>query len=206
MKRCIALFNHGWADWEAGFVLAALREYFGFAVRIATPGGAEATSIGGVRAAADLAFDAVDPADTDLLLVIGSAQWIETEDPVVTALLKRADAAGLAIGAICAGTLAAARAGLLEDRPHTSNALPFLRAKAPAYGGAAHYQDAPQAVTGGNVITAPGLAPASFAVAVLRLVAPDREADIAAYETMLGAENGPRKGAIPPSSTDADTP
>jgi putative intracellular protease/amidase len=194
MKRCIALFNHGWADWEAGFVLAALREYFGFGVRIATPGGAEATSIGGVRAAADLAFDAVDPADTDLLLVIGSARWIEAEDPAVTELLRRADAAGLPIGAICAGTLAAARAGLLENRPHTSNALAFLQAKAPAYAGAAHYQDAPVAARGGNLITAPGMAPASFAVAILRLVAPDRETDIAAYEAMLGAEHGHREG------------
>ena len=195
MKRCIALFNHGWADWESGFVLAALREYFGFSVRVATPGGAEATSIGGVRAAADLAFDAVDPADMDLLLVIGSAQWIETEDPAVADLLRRADAAGLPIGAICAGTLAAARAGLLEDRPHTSNAMAFLQTKAPAYGGAAHYQDMPRAVTGRNLVTAPGSAPASFAVAILRLVAPDREADIAAYEAMLGAEHAHPTGS-----------
>lgn len=189
MKRCIALFNHGWADWEAGFVLAVLREDFGFGVRIATPGGAEVMSIGGVRAAADLAFRAVDPADADLLLVIGSARWIETEDPAVTDLLRRADAAGLPIGAICAGTLAAARAGLLDHRPHTSNSLDFLTAKAPTYAGAAHYQDALVATVGGNVVTAPGSAPATFSVAILRLVAPEREADIAGYEAMLGAEH-----------------
>ena len=189
MKRCIALFNHGWADWEAGFVLAALREEFGFIVRIATPGGAEATSIGGVRAAADLAFDAVDPGQADLLLVIGSARWIEAEDPAVTALLRAADAAGLVIGAICAGTLAVARAGLLDDRPHTSNSLAFLRARAPTYGGAALYRDQPRAVGGGRLVTAPGSAPASFAVAVLRLVVPERAADIAAYAAMLGAEH-----------------
>ena len=193
MKRCIALFNQGWADWEAGFVLAALREYFGFEVRIATPGGLTATSIGGVRASADLTFDAVEPAGTDLLLVIGRASWIEVEDPAVTALLKRADSAGLPIGAICAGTLAAARAGLLDARPHTSNERAFLQAKAPAYRGAAHYRDQPRAVTGGNIITAPGLAPASFSVAVLRLVAPDREADIAGYEAMLGMEHAPAR-------------
>lgn len=192
MKRCIALFNHGWADWEAGFVLAALREYFGFAVRIATPGGAEVTSIGGVRAASDLAFETVDPADLDLLLVIGSARWIEPEDPVVTALLRRTGDTGLPMGAICAGTLAVARAGLLDDRPHTSNALHFLRAKAPGYGGAACYQETPRAVTGRNLVTAPGSAPASFAVAVLRLAAPDREADITAYEAMLAAEHARR--------------
>lgn len=191
MKRCIALFNEGWADWEAGFVLAALREYFGFAVRIATPGGAEVTSIGGVRAAADLAFNAVDPTAVDLLLVIGSAHWIETEDPAVTDLLRRADAAGLPIGAICAGTLAAARAGLLDARPHTSNALDFLQVRAPAYSGTAQYQDTPRAVTGGNLVTAPGSAPASFAVAALRLVAPDQEAGIAQYAAMLAAEHAP---------------
>ena len=191
MKRCIALFNHGWADWEAGFVLAALREDFAFDVRIASPGGVEVRSIGGVRAAADLAFDAVEPAGADLLLVIGSAQWIETEDPAVTTLLRRADADGLPTGAICAGTLAAARAGLLDDRPHTSNALSFLQARAPLYGGAAHYQASPRAVTGRNLVTAPGSAPASFAVAILRLVAPEREADIAAYADMLAAEHGP---------------
>lgn len=189
MKCCIALFNHGWADWESGFVLAALRDEFGFDVRIATPGGAEATSIGGVRAAADLAFDAVDPGEADLLLVIGSARWIEAEDPAVTALLRRADAAGLVIGAICAGTLAAARAGLLDDRPHTSNSLAFLQARAPAYGGAALYRDQPRAVTGGRLVTAAGSAPATFAVAVLRLVVPDQQADIAAYAAMLGAEH-----------------
>lgn len=189
MKRCIALFNHGWADWESGFVLAALRDEFGFEVRIATPGGVEATSIGGVRAAADLAFDAVDPGQADLLLVIGSARWMEAEDPAVTALLRRADAAGLVIGAICAGTLAAARAGLLDARPHTSNSLAFLQARAPAYDGVACYRDQPRAVTGGRLVTAPGSAPATFAVAVLRLAVPEREADIAAYAAMLGAEH-----------------
>lgn len=199
MKRCIALFNHGWADWEAGFVLATLREYFGFTVGIATPAGVEVTSIGGVRAAADLAFDAVDPVDADLLLVIGSEQWIGTEDPAVTALLRKADAAGLPLGAICAGTLTVARAGLLEDRPHTSNALPFLQARAPAYSGSAHYQDTPRAVTGRNLVTAPGSAPASFAVAVLRLVAPDQEAGIAQYAAMLAAEHAPAARPTAPS-------
>lgn len=191
MKRCIALFNHGWADWEAGFVLAALHEHFGFGIKIATPGGVEVLSIGGVRAAADLAFEAVEPGDTDLLLVIGSARWIEVEDPAVTALLRRADAAGLPLGAICAGTLAAARAGLLDDRAHTSNGLDFLQTRAPAYGGAAHYQDTPRAATGRNLVTAPGSAPASFAVAILRLVSPEHEAGIAQYAAMLAAEHAP---------------
>lgn len=189
MKRCVALFHHGWADWESGFVLAALRDYFGVEVRIATPEGAEVTSIGGVRASADLAFTAVDPDGLDLLLVIGSDRWMSEENPEVVDLLRRTAAAGKPIGAICAGTLAAARAGLLEDRPHTSNALDFLQARADGYGGAAHYVDTPRAVTGGKVITAPGSAPASFSVAVLRLLLPDQDEAIAGYERMLSLEH-----------------
>ena len=143
------------------------------------------TSIGGVRAAADLAFAAVDPSDLDVLLVIGSESWIDGDNPEVVALLRRTEAAGKVIGAICAGTLAAARAGLLESRPHTSNALDFLREKAAGYGGATAYVDVPRAVTGGCVVTAPGSAPGTFSVAVLRLAAPEQAAMIDQYAAML---------------------
>lgn len=189
-KRCIALLHHGWADWEAGFVLAALREYFGVAVRIATPEGAEATSIGGVRAAADLAFADVRADELDLLLVIGSDRWAEDENPEVVALLQAVSAAGKPIGAICAGTLTAARAGLLDGRAHTSNSLDFLQAKAERYAGADRYVDTPRAVSDGGVVTAPGSAPGSFSVEVLRLIAPDKAEAIDGYAAMLAAEHG----------------
>ncbi len=191
MKRCTALFHHGWADWEAGFVLAALREYFGFTVRIATPGGVEAISIGGVRAAADLAFADVRPEELDVLLVIGSERWRDETNPEVVDLLRRAGAAGKPIGAICAGTLAAARAGLLDGRAHTSNSRDFLTAHADGYAGADRYVETPRAVHDDGVVTAPGSAPGSFSVAVLRLVAPDQADAIDGYAAMLAAEYGP---------------
>ena len=190
MKRCTALFHHGWADWEAGFVLAALREHFGVEVRIATPGGVEVTSIGGVRAAADLAFADVRPESLDLLLVIGSERWIRDADPDVVDLLRVAHAAGKPIGAICAGTLTAARAGLLDGRAHTSNSLPFLRTNVDRYAGATRYVDGPRAVSDNGVVTAPGSAPGSFSVEVLRLVVPDKAEMIEDYRAMLAAEYG----------------
>jgi len=186
-KRCTALFHHGWADWEAGSVLAALREYFGFEVRIATPDAAAVASIGGVRAAADLAFADAAAEDIDLLLVIGSDSWASEDNPEVVELLRRTNAAGKPIGAICAGTLVAARAGLLESRAHTSNSLEFLR-QAAGYGGTARYVETPRAVSDGGVVTAPGSAPGSFSLAVLRLVVPDQGEAIDGYAKMLAAE------------------
>jgi putative intracellular protease/amidase len=191
MKRCIALLHHGWADWEAGFVLAALREDFGFTVRIATPGGVEVTSIGGIRAAADMAFAEVLPEDLDLLLVIGSERWMTDDNPEVVDLLRQANAADGAIGAICAGTLTVARAGLLDDRAHTSNSPDFLKANAEGYAGAALYVDSPRAVSAGGVVTAAGSAPGSFSVAVFRRVAPGQAALIDGYERMLAMEHRP---------------
>ncbi|MDP2260918.1 MAG: DJ-1/PfpI family protein [Caulobacter sp.] len=191
MKRCIALFHHGWADWEAGFVLAALREYFDFTIQIATPDGVEATSIGGVRAAADMAFADVSPDALDLLLVIGSERWSREANPEVVGLLRRVSAADKPLGAICAGTLAAARAGLLDSRAHTSNSLDFVKANAEGYSGASRYVDSPRAVSDGGVVTAAGSAPGSFSVAVLRLVVPDQAEMINGYEKMLAGEHRP---------------
>lgn len=189
MKRCIALFQHGWADWEAGCILAALREHFGFEVVVATPAGADVTSIGGVRAGADLSFEAAGATKSDLILAIGSDAWMRGEDAHVSRLLRQADGLSVPIGAICAGTVAAAQAGLLNDRAHTSNERGFLQAQAPGYRGADHYQDSYQAVTGRRLVTASGMAPISFALSVLRLVSPDNLAGIDSYETLLRREH-----------------
>ncbi len=40
MTKVVAFFQPGWADWEAGSVLALLREQLGATVAIATPDGA----------------------------------------------------------------------------------------------------------------------------------------------------------------------
>ena len=69
-------------------------------------------------------------------------------------------AAGVPVAAICAATLALARAGLLDHLRHTSNAREYLIST--GYRGTAFYCGVP-AVTDKNVITATGLAPVDFA-------------------------------------------
>lgn len=191
MKRCVALFNDGWADWEAGPVLAALREYMGWAVAIATPTGKDAESIGGVRAHADVAFANIDSDAFDLLLVIGSEQWGKREDPDVYALLRSRATTGKPIGAICLGVLAAARSGILDTRAHTGNDGDQLVQKAPAYRGKPLYESVPHAVADQGVVTARGEAPYTFAAEILRLVEPERGPAIATdFLAMARAEFG----------------
>jgi putative intracellular protease/amidase len=188
MAQVVAFFQPGWADWEAGTVLALLREEFGGVIRIATPGGGPETSIGGVRAAADAAFAEIGPDDADVFLAIGSDAWPAYRDEAFFDLLRRALAADRIVGAICAATVAAARAGLLEARAHTSNGRDWLLRHAPAYAGHGAYVDMPSAVTDGKLVTAAGLAPGTFAGAILRLVAPEHAKAIAAHERDMARE------------------
>ena len=64
---------------------------------------------------------------------------------------RRWSEAGTPVAGICGATMGLARAGLLDDRRHTSNAPEQLSPT--GYAGAAHYVDAP-AVTDRGVITA----------------------------------------------------
>lgn len=69
------------------------------------------------------------------------------------------------LAAICGGTLAFARAGVLDHCEHTSNAQGFLASV--NYANIDGYKEE-DAVFDGGVITASGLAPVSFTAAVLR--------------------------------------
>ena len=72
---------------------------------------------------------------------------------------------GVLLAAICGGTLAFARAGVLDHCKHTSNAQGFLAST--NYANIDGYKEE-DAVSDGGVITASGLAPVSFTAAVLR--------------------------------------
>lgn len=188
MTIAVAFLQPGWADWEAGPVLALLRRDLGVQVEVATPDGEPQTSIGGLLAAADYRFDDPVLADADVFLLIGSDAWNDFQDEAVFGLLRQAAADGKTVAAICGGTVALARARLLDGRQHTSNGRDWLGAQVPGYAGGAAYLDQPRAVTAGRMVTASGLAPVSFAAAVARLIAPESLADIEAYEALFARE------------------
>lgn len=188
MTVAVAFLQPGWADWEAGAVLALLREHLKVQIEIATPTGDPETSIGGVLAAADYRFDDPVLSDADLFILVGGDAWSQGETPAISALIRQALADGKPVAGICAGTTALARAGLFAGRKHTSNGKDWLESVVPGYAGAEHYVDTPKAVTDGKLVSASGLAPVTFAAAVARLVAPEQAALIAEYEAMFARE------------------
>ncbi|REK56046.1 MAG: hypothetical protein C6W55_08840 [Thermobacillus sp.] len=60
---------------------------------------------------------------------------------------------GCLVAAICGATAALAEAGLLDNRPHTSNSLEFLTFFCPNYRGASFYRDEPVVVDGRLITT-----------------------------------------------------
>ena len=158
----------GYADWEAAFAVAGIghpqfqREPGRWRVRtVAERAGGIVRSMGGVAVRPDLAFDALRPSDSRLLILPGGPGWDDPDahGPALAAALGFLDAR-VAVAAICGATAGLARAGRLAGRRHTSNALAYL--KGTGYGGEAHYVDEP-AVNDGGLITAGGMAPVEFA-------------------------------------------
>ena len=157
------------ADWEysyltAGLALAAEHEPDRFRLRVLADGLDEVTTKGRLRLRTEGDLDDVALVDVALLVLPGADTWADGHERVLDlarVLLERhAPVAG-----ICGATYGLARAGLLDDRAHTSNAPDFL---APSgYAGADRYLDE-RVVVDGDVITAPATAPVDFAAAVFR--------------------------------------
>jgi putative intracellular protease/amidase len=154
----------GFADWEPAYALAEARRSGGLEVETVGFTKAPVRSMGGLRVVPDRALDGVDPARVRLLLLPGGDAWEEAAYPraELEALLRALHARGVPIAAICGATLAAARAGLLDGRAHTSNESGWLERLSPEYTGASRYVDA-LAVRDRGIITASGLGATEFA-------------------------------------------
>jgi putative intracellular protease/amidase len=161
------------ADWEPGYLIAELTSgrYFaepGTSLPVRTVGATTEPirTKGGLQLTPDHTVAELDPADSAVLILPGGDTWTGPEHAPILAKAREFLAAGVPVAAICGATIALAEAGLLDDRPHTSNDPGALAHFAPHYRGAAHYV-AELAVVDGELITATGTAPVEFAHAVL---------------------------------------
>jgi putative intracellular protease/amidase len=153
----------GFADWEPAHALAELRRSGKRSVVAVGFDAKPVTSMGGLRVAPDKKLRDVRASDVEILIIPGGDLWEGSyPEADLNSVLTDLVAAKVPIAAICGATLAIARAGLLNDRRHTSNMPGYIAERVPPYYGAAFYEPVP-AVNDKGIITASGLAPIEFA-------------------------------------------
>ena len=182
------LFIEGFADWEYGLLAASAVEWFSARTVSLTPDGKPVTGISGFRLTPDRSAEIGENADLDAIAVIGSDQWAGMAPPDAGELLTAVASRGGVVGGICAGTLALARAGLFENARHTSNGRDWINGHEAGYAGDQNYQDVPHAVADGKIVSAPGSAPGTFALAFLKTLYPERGSDLAQMRTLFAKE------------------
>jgi putative intracellular protease/amidase len=157
------------ADWETSFAVAginnpAFQKYPGrYRVQTVSLNAEPVTTIGGVTILPDITLDELEPGA--MLILPGGEAWDAGKNAEILESAKALLKAGIPVAAICGATAGLARAGILDDKPHTSNAPEYLQAT--NYRGAALYQNQ-SVVTAGNLITANSTAPLEFAYHIFK--------------------------------------
>ncbi|HEX4310842.1 MAG TPA: DJ-1/PfpI family protein [Acidobacteriaceae bacterium] len=178
----------GMADWEPSFAIAGINDpRFQLnpgSFRVATVGATtdSVITMGGVRIEPDLALADLDPTASAMLMLPGGDRWEQGVHEEAVEKAAEFLAVGIPVAAICAATLALARAGFLDNRLHTSNGPEYL--KATGYRGRSLYRNIP-AIADGNLITASGLAPVDFAYQVFGLLQIYSEPRLNAWYSMF---------------------
>lgn len=187
-KTIGVVFVDRWADWEFGLLTGSAPEWFGGKIVSISPDGKPVRSQGGLLLTPDRSGNPAENADLDAIAVIGSDTWSGPNPPDIGPLLKAVAERGGVTGGICAGTLALARAGLFAGKKHTSNPREWLDHVLPEYEGRENYAELPHAVTGGKVVSAPGSAPGTFAIEMLKAVFPEKAEMMPELRKMFSAE------------------
>jgi putative intracellular protease/amidase len=171
------------ADSEVGHLLAELHtgRFTGTSFDVVTVGESREpiTTMGGLRMVPDTLVADLEPADSDLLVLPGAEIWDAGGGEEFAAVAQRFLDAGVPVAAICGATAGLARAGLLDERNHTSAAAEYLAAT--GYAGGDRYLHE-RAVVDRRLITAGPQSPVQFARATLDCLGLASESTLEAYE------------------------
>lgn len=158
------------ADWEAGYATAELHSdrFFKSSVEPLTVKTCALSkdpiqTMGGIHILPEVTVDEICLSEAAMLILPGGDTWLKLQNEMILEKAAAFLSSGIPVAAICAATVALGRAGLLNQRRHTSNDLDFLRMICgDAYTGAKLYEQQP-AVMDAGLITAAGTAPLEFA-------------------------------------------
>ena len=148
------------ADWELGYVSAELNSKRFFkkdapdvSVKTVSVSKDPVKTMGGLTIIPDCVLSDIAATEKSVLVLPGANTWNAPEHGAVMEKAKRLLSAGATVCAICGATAALANAGLLDQRPHTSNGMGYLEMCSPRYKGQPFYVDKPS-VADRNLITA----------------------------------------------------
>ncbi|EMF4698497.1 MULTISPECIES: DJ-1/PfpI family protein [Serratia] len=187
-KKVAIVLTPGFADWEYALIAGVGGPFYELEVAFFAPQAGTLRSQGGLTVEVEKSVAELADWRPEVLVVVGGTLWETERAPDIRALLNEQSQRGATLAGICGGTLALARAGLLNGRAHTSNAAEFLTGNVEGYSGQRHYVASAAAVVDDRVITAPGSAPVSFTTAVFRAAGLDEET-LCQFGAMLAAEH-----------------
>ena len=159
----------GISDWEAALALAEVNKSERYKTSAVGLTAEPVITAAGLRVQPDGSLDALDVERAAAFVVPGGELW-ERKDGGEAAVetVRRLHVAGVLVAAICGGTLVAARAGLLENRRHTSNMPGYIDQFVPEYDGGSYFVSGELAVTEERLTTASGVGSVEFAHKLLR--------------------------------------
>ena len=185
-RTAIVGLYDSWADWEVGHLLVELRtgRFTGVSFDVVTVAisADPVTTMGGLRIVPNALLRDLDPAASDVLILPGAEMWDRGGGAPFADAARRFLDAGVPVAAICGATAGLARAGLLDDRRHTSAAAEYLAAT--GYAGGDRYVD-DRAVVDGDLITAGPQSPVQFARATMQRLGLARPEVLDAYEAVF---------------------
>lgn len=167
MKTVLVVLLDKYADWEAAYVMAGLRQLDQGQCQVKTVAltSEPIHSFGGLTVQPDFGLE--DMPDYDGMVLIGGYTWREEQTRALEPYISECAKSGRLLAAICDATVFIGSMGLLNGVKHTSNDLQDLKAYAGAeYSGENGYVNR-QCVRDKNIITANGSATVEFATAVL---------------------------------------
>lgn len=189
MPKIAIVLTEGFADWEYALIGGTGGPFFGLDVQYFSTASGKLNSQGGLSVNISQGLDELKAWQPDVAVIVGGTAWKSNNAPDISSFLNELHGKGTHIGGICGGTLALARAGLLNAETHTSNNADYLKRNAENYTGEARYQPSASAVSSGHIITAPGTAPASFTAAIFEAAGAPVDG-VSQFRAMMAAEHG----------------
>ena len=160
-------------DWEAALAVAAINSPQFQSVpgryRVVTVASSlkPITTTGGVLIQPDVALQAVSPDSSAMLILPGGRSWESDAHAEALQLASRFMASGTPVAAICAATVALARAGFLDRLRHAGDAREYLISS--GHRGTAFYCGMPS-IGGNGTVSASAAAPVDFAREIFRML------------------------------------